>query len=165
LEGGFYLDQNSLVKLLKENRAQLLVVDTRDEDHAGGHVIGSVHFPDSTFDPAALSQLVLNRNSTVVVFHCMESARRGPRCAFRFNKYCQESYAAQTLQSIPQIFVLKGGADLWIRRFVGKNEDPSLVQDFDNEYWGWDLDVEQKNVLYQRPSDQPQTEWSPAGTK
>ena len=32
-------------------------------------------------------------------------------------------------------------------------EDPSLVEDFDNDYWGWDEADLAQHKLYQRPED------------
>lgn len=125
-----------------------------------------------------------------VVFHCMESVRRGPRCARRLRAYFDGCRSKPC--SVPSIRVLEGGADQWVRRFYG---DPSKVEDFDDEYWGFccvdSLDndrrtnerscisidqskqcakgtkissAEQIHRLYRRPDDQPETPWSGAGS-
>jgi hypothetical protein len=32
--------------------SSVLICDTRDDDRAGGHIVGSVHYPDAAFDAA-----------------------------------------------------------------------------------------------------------------
>ena len=169
---GVYMEQSELVSLMRDERTRCatLVVDVRDDDRAGGHVAGSLHAADSTFDAAAVHAAVCDANATTVVFHCMESVRRGPRCAQRLASHVDEAggaYQSCSANAV-EIRVLKGGADQWIRRF---HKDSSLVADFDNEFWGfYPLDGEGddgggdgasgQHILYERPADQihPQPE-------
>lgn len=81
---------------------------------------------DSAFDIAAVRKAA--EGKTVVVFHCMESVMRGPRCARRL----LDSSQGETLPFA--VRVLRGGADRWIRRFY---RDPTLVSNFDKDYWGF----------------------------
>lgn len=127
---GWYVGQDELVSLLQSDEI-VLVVDVRDDDHLGGNIKGSIHVPDGTFWKTIGDTATLIKQGSTVVFHCMESARRGPRCAFRLHKYLSEEQP----QLNCSIRVLRGGADLWIRRFF---RDPTLVENFDNDYWGWD---------------------------
>ena len=160
-----YIDQGTLIQWMQEHPS-LLIVDVRDDDAVGGNIKGSMHCPDSTFVPDGL-QLVRDcltgghsAQETRVVFHCMESARRGPRCARRL----YDSLNEEPLEgfSSSNIFVLKGGADLWIRRFWG---DKSLVEAYDDAFWGFETPAagSSPHSLYQRPPDQLSTEWSAAG--
>lgn len=88
-EIGLYIDQDELVALLKDESERLLVVDTRDDDVGGGHVRGALHCPDGTFLHGGLDKVLscvkeragATDKPVTVVLHCMESARRGPRCA------------------------------------------------------------------------------------
>ena len=181
-----------------------MVVDTRDDDVGGGMIRGAMHVADGMFAdllPSLLGRIcAMAIASTVhVVFHCMESARRGPRCALRLAVYLA-AVRGEPLEGLPggtqilpdhwingggggggssiEIRVLRGGADLWIRRFF---EDPSMVQNFDDNYWGFGplscddyegttattgddaREGKQLHVLYERPRDQPATPWSGAG--
>merc|ERR1719160_1970468 len=102
---------------------------------------GALHLPDGSFGVECLWELVQHAlragaggaASTAVVFHCMESARRGPRCARRL---------LTTLEALPQeqvppirVHVLEGGFDQWVRRFW---QDGDLrIQGFDDDYWGF----------------------------
>eukprot|EP00619_Florenciella_sp_RCC1007_P011149 CAMPEP_0205904522 /NCGR_PEP_ID=MMETSP1325-20131115/774_1 /ASSEMBLY_ACC=CAM_ASM_000708 /TAXON_ID=236786 /ORGANISM="Florenciella sp., Strain RCC1007" /LENGTH=266 /DNA_ID=CAMNT_0053270307 /DNA_START=52 /DNA_END=852 /DNA_ORIENTATION=+ len=176
---GLYMKQEELVALLRDpvTRAQTLVVDTRDDDRGGGHIAGSLHAADGSFDAAAVhATAAAPPRATRVVFHCMESARRGPRCAYRLKEYLIE----QRIVGEYQISVLQGGADQWVRRF---HADAALVHGFDNEYWGFypfegedgetgaaGAEAEAAaaapmHVLYERPRDQPATPWSECGSE
>jgi hypothetical protein len=130
---------------------------------------GMVHHPDSSFVAAEVAQLA--RRQDVVIFHCMESARRGPRCARRLHDYwCQQPYPPP--QRRPRLCVLQGGADLWVRRFY---RDTSMVSGFDPDYWGFGeesggddgvraaIHTAASHVKYVRPADQQATPWSAAG--
>ena len=147
-QSGRYIKQDDLVNML-QRKEKILVIDVRDDDHRGGKVTGSVHFPDSTFWDNISDVASQIQQDTTVVFHCMESARRGPRCAFRLHKYLGETQP----QLRCNICVLTGGADRWVRRFF---KDSALVEDFDNDYWGWDLQADEvqsgqpTHVLYSR---------------
>ena len=113
--------------MLDRQDGQTLIVDVRDDDNQGGAIVTAVHHPDSAFDAAAVAQLAAGK--TAVVFHCMESARRGPRCARRLHEFWAAGEKPGSAPK-PRICVLQGGADLWIRRFW---KDPSRVVNFDPE--------------------------------
>ena len=162
-----YMEQGELVGLLRDDstRSTTLVVDVRDDDRAGGHVAGSLHAADGGFDAAAVYAAVSGSHASTVVFHCMESVRRGPRCAQRLARHVRQAGAADAAQF--EIRVLKGGADQWVRRF---HQDAALVAGFDNEFWGfYPLDGEGEggasgqHILYERPADQIQPQSESAG--
>ena len=104
-------------------------VDCRDDDNAGGHVMGAMHNPDGAFNV----DLLVDKKG-YVVFHCMESARRGPRCARRLHErlclLANEDPDVNTPNSRaarggPTIRVLTGGFDQWCRKFW---QDSELVE-------------------------------------
>ncbi len=151
-----------------------IVVDCRDDDSVGGHITGALHIPDGEWDShcnrlfeeideavkrarkKATEQGNANQIVVNVVFHCMESLRRGPRCARRTYLHLQSHFTALphssflttdgTASSISnpasqthplvriQLRVLEGGADRWIRRFYSITQ---LVSEFDDRYWGF----------------------------
>ena len=146
-----HITQDHLVDIIRTKRKKFMIIDTRDDDRAGGHIISSHHFPDSRFDLLTLASLIQKNKTEIVIFHCMESARRGPRSAFKLhNEYCiqNDEYADQVTpqemckkypdKGIPRICILRGGADQWIRRF---HKDSNLVEGFDDDYWGFYPDV------------------------
>ena len=109
-----------------------------------GHIAGSFHLPDggdwSVQMPHLLSIIDHSLESTgppvMVLFHCMESVRRGPRCARRlFQELKMSDEFADQDKSIPvTIKVLQGGADQWIRNFYS---DSQLVEAYNNDIWGY----------------------------
>ena len=147
-----------------------------EQDAKGGRVAGSIHLPDSEFDVKSVEILLKKiaekkSNDVNVVFHCMESARRGPRCARRFHdalRVIQEEMSPEDVKkSKIMIYILQGGFDQWIRAFFGTDVFEDHVEDYDDDYWGfeetrkiWDSRFH-KN--YERPEDQPRTPWSEAG--
>ena len=178
-EMGLYIEQSSLEDMMNDSDTKYLVIDTRDDDAQGGSIKGGIHLPDGKWDEKS-SQKILDSASTTakdtfVVFHCMESARRGPRCARRFLEYLinflridydviNEPAALRNLEKysgIPRVRILKGGADLWIRHYHRRD---SKVENFDDNFWGFD-DIEpemtgEHHVLYKRPIDQCPTPWT-----
>ncbi len=110
-----------------------------------GHIVGSIHMPDggdwSVQMPQLLSAIEHARGASdapfTVLFHCMESLRRGPRCARRlFQELSQKS--ARSDREDPaarvEIKVLQGGADQWMRKFYS---DSRLVEAYNNDIWGY----------------------------
>ena len=88
-----------------------------------------------------LVQLCAAANPQVVVFHCMESVMRGPRCAIAFDAcvyHLQKSHsthlAVRGAREHPRVCVLKGGFDRWVRKHY---RDAGFVDGFDDEYWGF----------------------------
>jgi len=151
-----YLPQVTLEEciLSSENNDEigLLVVDVRDDDHIGGRVRGAIHRSDTSLSQAtnlaslASNVLALGSNGTVV-FHCMESLRRGPRCAKRLTLLFE---FLKVKDDAPTVKVLHGGADQWIRKFWNRSE---LVDDYDDEIWWYEEDQKRQHRLYVHPND------------
>eukprot|EP00971_Amphidinium_carterae_P021765 429380-Amphidinium_carterae.1 len=120
-QSGMYISQDELLALMDDPLRTVIVVDTRDDDVKGGMIRGALHAADSTFDDVGLRSLLARvdcalREPVHIVFHCMESARRGPRCARRLSTYLG---ATTNDTSRISVCILEGGADQWIRRFHG----------------------------------------------
>lgn len=90
--------------------------------------------------PSLLTVIAAARRSSsspvTVIFHCMESIRRGPRCARRlFLQLQMSAESADEVSSPPlAIKVLQGGADQWMRDFYS---DIRLVDGYNNDIWGY----------------------------
>ncbi|KAF2748635.1 Rhodanese-like protein [Sporormia fimetaria CBS 119925] len=62
----------------------LAIIDVRDSDHIGGHILGSRWVPSSSLD-AKIPELVRElQDKETVVFHCALSQQRGPSAALRY---------------------------------------------------------------------------------
>lgn len=149
-----YISQATLEKWLAVDSRKLLIVDVRDdEDFIGGRIRGAVHCSDKSLsEPTNLSALASDALSLgsdgMVVFHCMESLRRGPRCAKRMTLL----FDLMGDIHLPSIKVLEGGADKWIRKYW----DTPLVEGYDDDYWGFREDQaegEHHHRLYVSPND------------
>lgn len=92
------------------------VIDVRDYDYnEGGHIKGAINYQYPNFQsqlPEIVEREIGLEGGTqrVVVFHCMRSQQRGPRCAIRFKKY--------VVENIPNshgvvVYVLRGGYIRW----------------------------------------------------
>lgn len=161
-ENELYLPHETLQTWIQSNHEGVFVVDVRDdEDHVGGSVRGATHCSDTSLrnasSLASLATRVLSIGSNAtVVFHCMESLRRGPRCAKRMQLLFDDLELKQN--AAPTIKILQGGADKWIR-FFWKNTH--LVEGYKDDYWGFQLDEDaQKGKVkgrqhrnYVRPND------------
>ena len=183
--GGLYLRREALVTRLLSQRcaragaaahdgaeaqppSPTVVVDTRDDDAAGGCIRGALHLPDGRFDASSVAQILqrvrheaaahLEKDACaaddeggsaasvgaaagpseegrcLVVFHCMESVRRGPRCARRFVDAMQALAAESHAPPALHVRVLEGGADQWMRHHF---EDARLVEGYDEGCWGF----------------------------
>ncbi|RYP06526.1 hypothetical protein DL764_003120 [Monosporascus ibericus] len=81
--------------------SKVAIVDVRDDDHTGGHIKSSLHFPSGSLDatmPTLLRQLA---DKDTVVFHCALSQQRGPSAALRYlrEREAQEAQQAQRQQA------------------------------------------------------------------
>ena len=154
-ENDMYITQEDTVTVLQGSNddQNFLIIDTRDDDNAGGSIRGALHIPDGSDWEKSIHVLlnaIKEKNAKLVIFHCMESIRRGPRCARRLYNY----YMEEGEENMPSIKILQGGADQWVRKYF----KTSLVEGFDNDYWGFvdhdETEKEDMHVLYERPSDQ-----------
>ena len=128
-----YITQNELVnKIYNDNN--FVIIDLRDEDHIGGHIINSVNIPASSFKNNFDTIINLLRDKTEVVLHCQESLVRSPRCA----KILLEDFGLDI-----KVSILKGGFDQWVRRFWNTN----LVEDYDDDYWYFKHDLDFNNQI------------------
>lgn len=190
-----YMKRESLREMIRSKDAKkdcadtVLVVDVRDDDVKGGNIRGALHLPDGEFSSGSVKTLIKHvdtAGANVIVFHCMESARRGPRCARRVVEIFD---ACGVGEGIARVRILIGGFDQWCRAYW--RCEPELIENFDDDYWGFrdierfrreeeskekdaapassnDGDIEQsrgvRHKLYTRPADQKATPWSAAGT-
>lgn len=93
---------------------KLAIIDVRDADHIGGHILSSRHHPSTTL-PTYLPTLVRtlqHDNVDVVVFHCALSQVRGPSAARAYVRE-RERLLKEAGGRGQEVFVLKGGFVGW----------------------------------------------------
>jgi len=85
------------------------IVDVRRDDHAGGHVKGSVQHPAQSFYDDLPGFHEQYGSVKQVVFYCQSSQGRGPRCAAWYQDYLDKKSNANT-----KSYVLEGGIKAWL---------------------------------------------------
>jgi hypothetical protein len=169
-QAGLYISRETLLSRMATG-SSVNVVDTRDDDVAGGMIRGARHMADGGFGAGEVLALLDPSHAAdgaLLVFHCMESARRGPRCARRMHVSMEALRRAGCAVPQVEVRVLQGGFGQWCRRFW---QDASKVEGYDDDYWGFaemggtQLGGDGRHALYERPADQPATPWSGAGTQ
>jgi rhodanese-related sulfurtransferase len=124
----------------------LAVVDVRDSDHIGGHILGSTWLPSSELDYKTPELIRKMKDKEVVVFHCALSQQRGPSAALR---YLREKERLEGLgedkvgegeietgekkkKKKQKVVVLKGGFTEWQEKY---GSDKELTEKWDKELW------------------------------
>lgn len=133
------MDADTLASELRRRTqapSSIAVVDVRDDDYEGGHIVGAIHAPSGTFltrvDSLVGKEL---QDYERVVFHCSLSQQRGPKSARIYRETRDAAQAAGRVPTKEQaIFVLRDGFAHFGPKF--KNER-DLVEDWDEEAWEW----------------------------
>ncbi|KAG0687539.1 hypothetical protein C6P40_002202 [Pichia californica] len=121
------------------------VIDVRDSDYVGGHIINSLHIESAKFKNDTTLETIsglLNRlrekDQDTVVFHCMLSQQRGPSSAMKFMRFLNERLENPTdsteLEFIKnmKVYVLLGGFGKWQQEY---GEDPTLTENYAKDIW------------------------------
>ncbi|KAI0452027.1 Rhodanese-like protein [Xylaria acuta] len=116
----------------------IAIVDVRDDDHIGGHIRTSMHFPSNSLDATMPTLLRRLADKETVVFHCALSQQRGPSAALRYLR--EREAAGGTVAGNKE-----GGSDkkqkvyVLDRGFVGWQEvygtDECLTEGYRKELW------------------------------
>ncbi|KAF5356906.1 hypothetical protein D9756_006872 [Leucocoprinus leucothites] len=91
------------------------VIDVRRNDHAGGHVRGSLQCPAQSFYDDAPGYFEKFKDSENVIFYCQSSNGRGPRCAGWY-----QDYLNSVGHTSSKAYVMAGGIKGWMSRFKGE---------------------------------------------
>ena len=120
--------------------SSILIVDVRDDDHVGGHISGSVHFP-STSLYRQLDRLQRRAQGVdLVLFHCMLSQQRGPAAAAQFAQHMAQQHR-QNGTPEPRIAILDKGMTGWVAHLHGRHREGEdvrhLMEAYDAGAWGY----------------------------
>ncbi|KAF3171256.1 hypothetical protein TWF751_006415 [Orbilia oligospora] len=126
---------------------KIAIVDVRDSDYIGGHLVGCLHRPSSTFSIRLDSLIEELKDHDKVVFHCALSQQRGPSAAL---KYVREKKALEARKRIAsseedellyknvgkkvdqEVYVLEGGFVEWQQKY---GSDERLTEGWRKEIW------------------------------
>lgn len=135
-----YITPEALVTLLRNPTSNIIVVDVRNDDRAGGHIRNSVHIPAQQFKNSTSHYYHAWRDKDAIIFHCMVSQMRGPSCAMAMARTADQEQGQDGGEKGPKIQVLQGGFSAFAMLFSKENED--LFEDFDTKLHGdgWERD-------------------------
>jgi rhodanese-related sulfurtransferase len=105
----------------------LAIIDVRDSDYLGGHILGCTNVPSQTLDYRLPELVKTLKDKEVVVFHCALSQQRGPGAALRYLRERERLMAAEgedggkkeaeegkkTEVKEQKVYVLEGGFQEW----------------------------------------------------
>eukprot|EP00455_Lapot_gusevi_P035397 TRINITY_DN3919_c0_g1_i4.p1 TRINITY_DN3919_c0_g1~~TRINITY_DN3919_c0_g1_i4.p1 ORF type:complete len:141 (-),score=32.23 TRINITY_DN3919_c0_g1_i4:120-542(-) len=126
-----YITADFLAERIDSGESDFVVFDVRDGDFIGGNIAGAVNIPSGQFQAAAaeLAQQYHDQEK-YIIFHCMMSQQRGPRCASLFR-----SQLATVGQSKCKVCVLEGGFSNWILKWRGHPKFNQYVVNFLPSVW------------------------------
>jgi rhodanese-related sulfurtransferase len=108
-----------------QRRENVLILDVRDEDFAGGHIRAVNHLNIPSYDLSsgdAIDEFIkqkLPSNVDTVIVHCYLSQQRGPTAARRIHERLKQLER----EGKPEICVMMHGWRRWQREF---GDDPQL---------------------------------------
>lgn len=115
------VDPEDVAEQFRGGATNLVIVDVRDGDFAGGHIKGCINIPSAVFNDGfdAIDQLIDRYKSaptTSFVFHCMKSQQRGPSAAKRFVGRLNDRGLPAGM-GVPEVSILRGGYEAWELRY------------------------------------------------
>jgi len=90
------MSREKLATLVRSKSSSLAVIDVRDSDYIGGHIVNGINAPTHTHDYRMPELVRTLQDKEVVVFHCALSQQRGPSSALR---YLREKERLQALNN------------------------------------------------------------------
>ncbi|KAF2156745.1 Rhodanese-like protein [Myriangium duriaei CBS 260.36] len=107
-------------------RPNIAIIDVRDSDYIGGHILGCRNVPVHTHDTAMPELVRTLRSADIVVFHCALSQQRGPASALRYARERERKGEGQS------VVVLEGGFSRWQELY---GEDKELTEAYQKDLW------------------------------
>lgn len=78
------MSREKLASLVRSKSSSLAVIDVRDSDYIGGHIVNGINAPTHTHDYRMPELVRTLKDKEIVVFHCALSQQRGPSSALRY---------------------------------------------------------------------------------
>ncbi|KAF5369275.1 hypothetical protein D9758_002615 [Tetrapyrgos nigripes] len=133
-----YMTSEELAEIIRSDKVpkkDYLVVDVRDDDYAGGNIVGAVNLPSRDFLMNVDNLVKDTKNVPVMVFHCALSQVRGPKAARIYKETRQNVLSETDDTSSTQVYVLRDGFTVFQTKF---KDDPKLVENWDKDVWASD---------------------------
>ncbi|KAL2834255.1 Rhodanese-like protein [Aspergillus cavernicola] len=109
----------------------LAIIDVRDHDHIGGHIVSSTWVPSATLDYRMPELVRTLQDKEKVVFHCALSQQRGPSAALQYSRE-RERILGSGESHKQEVFVLEGGFVQWQEKY---GKDVQLTEAYVEGIW------------------------------
>lgn len=116
------ISREKLASLIRSKSPTLAVIDVRDSDYIGGHIVNGLNVPTHTHDYRMPELVRTLKDKDTVVFHCALSQQRGPSSALRYLREKERLEGAKPATSEDgegvkegkqTVYVLEGGFVQW----------------------------------------------------
>jgi rhodanese-related sulfurtransferase len=118
----------------------IAIIDVRDSDYIGGHILGCQNVPSGNLDWKMPELVRTLRDKEIVVFHCALSQQRGPSAALRYlrerermsekERGRKQEGGGEVKEQV--VYVLEGGFVKWQEQF---GEDTRLTEGYQKDIW------------------------------
>lgn len=98
------ISANELKEWITQSPSKVLIIDVRQDDVYGGHIVGSKNVPFHKVSNELPRILEEAKGKQRVVFHCSLSQQRGPEASRLFSQAL-----AKTSSPKPTVYILDGG--------------------------------------------------------
>jgi rhodanese-related sulfurtransferase len=112
------ISNDKLAELIKAKDKTITVVDVRDSDYIGGHILGGQNVPTSTHDTSMPELVRTLKDQETVVFHCALSQQRGPASALKYIREKERMGLKGDSGKEQKVVVLDGGFTKWQEKYV-----------------------------------------------
>lgn len=92
---------------LRASPESLAIIDVRDDDHYGGHILGSKNYPSHKLADNLPGIIEQTKDKKRIVFHCSLSQQRGPKASRMFAE--ARRLIGDKEQTGPEVYILEGG--------------------------------------------------------
>ncbi|KAK5138143.1 hypothetical protein LTR08_004838 [Meristemomyces frigidus] len=132
------ISREKLAEMVRAKQPGFTIIDVRDSDFIGGHILGCKNVPVHTHDYKMPELVRTLADQDAVVFHCALSQQRGPASALRYlrerEKMSKNGQLAGSdgVKQGQTVYVLEGGFTQWQEIY---GEDPGLTEGYVKDLW------------------------------
>lgn len=106
------ISRERLADIVRSKSTGLAVIDVRDTDYIGGHILGCQNVPTNTHDFKMPELVRTLKDKDTVVFHCALSQQRGPSSALKYLRE-RERLGEKEAAEKQRVYILEGGFQKW----------------------------------------------------
>ncbi|RMZ16917.1 hypothetical protein D0862_01060 [Hortaea werneckii] len=128
-----YISREQLADYIRAKKPGVSVIDVRDSDYIGGHIMGCQNVPVQTHDFKMPELARTLADQEAVIFHCSLSQQRGPKSALNYLRERERMGMTKDGGDEKQkVYVLEGGFSKWQEAY---GEDKELTEAYVKDLW------------------------------